>query len=76
MESIEFMHANQVFVITFEEDLSFAEVRAILDHLLGSNAFHPDVQNAHGVHNIAVDEAQFKVWVAEIEVIVQRVGSM
>jgi hypothetical protein len=75
MESIEFMHANQTFVITFEEDLTFLEVRGILDHLLGSNAFHPDVQDSHGAYDISVGEAQFKVWVAEMEVIVQRIAS-
>ncbi len=71
MESIEFLHANQSFVVTFEEDLAFSQVRAILDYLLSENAFHPDVQDSHGVYDIALDDARFKVWVAHMEVIIQ-----
>ena len=45
MESMPFLHANQVFNIFFWEDLAFAEVRAILDHLLSQQAFELDTQN-------------------------------
>ncbi len=34
MDSMPFLHSNQVFNIVFDEDLAFSEVRAILDYLL------------------------------------------
>jgi hypothetical protein len=72
MESIPFAHANQMFTITFEDDLSFTQVRAILDHLIAQNAFDHEVQAERGLYEIEVDEGSFKVWVTEMEVIVQK----
>jgi hypothetical protein len=72
MESIPFLHANQMFTITFEDDLSFVQVRAILDHLLAENAFDEEVQAERALYEIEVEDGSFKVWVAEMEVIVQK----
>ncbi|MCL5124974.1 MAG: hypothetical protein M1511_10850 [Deltaproteobacteria bacterium] len=44
MESMPFLHANNIFIITFEDDFEFSEVRFILDQLLERNAFSPEVQ--------------------------------
>lgn len=72
VESMPFLHANQVFTITFVEDLSFAEVRAILDHLLERDAFNLEVQEDRGPYHIDAVDASFKVWVQEMEVIIMR----
>ncbi len=67
-----FLHANQVFNLTFFEDLTFTEVRSILDHLLDHNAFLPEVQEDTGFYRIVVEGCTFKVWVAEMDVIIKR----
>ena len=72
MESIPFAHANQMFTITFEDDLSFVQVRAILDHLLAENAFDEKTQEDRALYEIDVEDGCFKVWVAQMEVIVQK----
>jgi len=73
MDSIPFLHANQVFTIIFLEDLSFAEVRTILDHLLARNAFHPDVQEDEGFYSVEVEQCSFRAWVSNMDVIIERV---
>lgn len=72
VESMPFLHANQVFTITFVEDFTFGEVRAILDHLLERDAFSSEIQDERGHYLIDVDESSFQVWVAEMEVIIMR----
>ena len=72
MESMPFLHANQVFNIFFLEDLAFAEVRAILDQLLAQNAFDLKTQETHGFYQIDLDESSFQVWVSEMDVIIER----
>ena len=72
VESMPFLHANQVFTITFVEDLSFVEVRAILDHLLACDAFNPDIQEDRGPYHIDAGDSSFRVWVTEMEVIIMR----
>ncbi len=72
MESMPFLHANQVFNIVFEQDLAFTEVRAILDYLLDRNAFSEDVQDADGYYLIDVEDAAFQVWVSEMDVVIAR----
>ena len=72
MESMPFLHANQVFNIFFWEDLAFAEVRAILDHLLSQQAFDLDTQEPQGFYQIDLDESSFQVWVSEMDVIIER----
>jgi hypothetical protein len=72
MESIPFLHANQVFNIFFMEDLAFAEVRAILDHLLSQQAFDLDAQEPQDFYQIDLDESSFQVWVSEMDVIIER----
>jgi len=74
MESIPFLHANQVFTIFFIEDLAFTEVRHILDYLLARNAFHPDIQVHRGRYTIRLERTSFTVWVADMDVIIQRNG--
>jgi hypothetical protein len=76
MESMPFLHENQVFTLTFEEDLSFVHTRTILDYLILMNAFDPSIQEERGVYDINVDASVFKVWVTELEVIVQRVSAL
>ena len=75
MESMPFLHANQVFTLFFLEDLAFSEVRAILDHLLGRNAFDPIVQEHRDEYRIEVEHASFVVWVSEMDVVIRRTGS-
>jgi hypothetical protein len=73
MDSIPFLHAGQVFTIFFEDDLAFAEVRGILDHLLAQDAFNLHVQQARSEsYWIDFDESSFQVWVCEMDVVVQR----
>ncbi len=67
-----FLHANQVFNVSFFEDLTFTEVRAILDHLLDHNAFTPEVQEIQGLYQIEVEGCAFRVWVAEMDVIIKK----
>jgi|GEM_PF-464828 len=71
MESMPFLHANQIFTITFLEDLAFADVRQILDHLLEADAFKPEVQDERGHYVIELERNSFDVWVCEMEVIIQ-----
>jgi hypothetical protein len=72
MESMPFLHANQVFNIFFVEDLAFAEVRAILDQLMAQNAFSFEIQEIQGFYSIDLSESSFQVWVSEMNVIIQR----
>ena len=72
VDSMPFLHANQVFNVTFFEDLTFTEVRSILDHLLDRNAFTSEVQEVRGLYLIDVEGCAFKVWVAEMDVIIKR----
>jgi len=72
MDSIPFLHANQLFTIFFEDDLAFTEVRLILDYLLDHNAFDPDVQETAGRYLIDSEQTTFTVWVSELNVIIQR----
>jgi len=74
MDSVPFLHAGQVFTIVFEDDLAFAEVRGILDHLLARDAFDEVSQKARTEsYWIDLEESSFQVWVSEMDVIVQRV---
>lgn len=73
MESIHFLHAEQLFNITFEQDLAFSEVRAILNYLLDRKAFSPEVEANEGYYSIDVEDASFQVWVYEMTVIIIRV---
>jgi hypothetical protein len=72
VESMPFLHANQIFTITFVEDFTFSEVRAILDDLLARGAFNTEIQDEHGHYLIDVQESSFRVWVTEMEVIITR----
>ena len=75
MDSMPFFHADRVFTIVFLEDLSFSEVRTILDELLAEDAFSPHVQEHRGFYQIKLDGISFSVWVSQTEVIIQRVVS-
>jgi hypothetical protein len=72
LESIPFLHANKTFTITFEDDLAFVEVRSILDQLLDSSAFDSEVQKYAEPYRLNCDNEVFKVWVMDMEVIIQR----
>lgn len=71
MESMPFLHDNQIFTITFFEDLAFADVREILDYLIEVDAFSPEVQSERGHYVIELKRGPFNVWVYEMEVIIQ-----
>ncbi len=75
MESMPFLHANNIFTITFEDDLAFVEVRSILDQLLELNAFRADTQELEGYYSLVHEETLFRVWVSEMEVIIQKTTS-
>lgn len=72
MESVPFLHANNIFTITFEDDLEFAEIRSILDQLLKLDAFNMATQEMDDYYNLTHGKTIFRVWVSEMEVIVQR----
>ena len=72
MDSIPFIHNNQVFTIIYEDDLAFTDVRAILEHLLDHDAFSTDSQETRPRYIISVDKQSFNVWVSETDVIIQR----
>jgi hypothetical protein len=72
MESIHFLHANQIFNILFERDLAFTEVRAILDYLLDRQAFSVEVQANEGYYVIEAEDATFEVWVSEMNVVILK----
>ncbi len=72
MESMPFCHADQMFTIVFNDDLTFVEVRSILDQLLAENAFDLEVQEDRGFYRLDVEAASFHVWVSEMDVIIRR----
>ena len=72
MDTMPFLHANQVFTLTFFEDLGFSEVRSILDHLLAADAFNTEVQDMREDYLIHIEGADFRVWVAESHVVIRR----
>ncbi|MBI5569929.1 MAG: hypothetical protein HY914_08300 [Desulfomonile tiedjei] len=72
MESMPILHANQMFTILFDEDFTFAEVRAILDRLLDQNAFDGEVQQHQIEYYIDLDHSSFHVWVREMDVYIHR----
>jgi hypothetical protein len=72
MESMPFFHADRVFTIVFNEDLTFLEVRAILDQLLAKNAFDFEVQEDRGFYRLEVEAVSFQVWVSEMDVIIKK----
>ncbi len=71
MESIDFLHADRIFTIFFQEDLSFKDLRAVLDHLLDRDAFKPHVQEEEGLYAVHLPHASFTVWVANMDVYIQ-----
>jgi hypothetical protein len=72
MESMPFLHANRIFNIFFVEDLAFSEVRGILDQLLEQDAFDFEIQLERASYDIALDHSSFRVWVSELDVIIER----
>jgi hypothetical protein len=72
MDSIDMLHAGQLFKIIFEDDLTFVEVRSILDYLLAERAFDYETQLENGGYNLDIEEATFSVWVSENRVVIQR----
>ena len=72
MDSMPFLHAEKVFNLIFEQDFTFAEIRAVLDHLLARDAFNPEVQAERGRYDVTIESAVFTVWVCEMDVIIKR----
>lgn len=72
MDCIPLLHADRVFTIFFSADLSFSEVRGILDQLLAEDAFNPRTQEINGAYAIVLQESYFNVWVSELNVLIQR----
>ncbi len=72
MDSMPFLHANRIFTIFFVEDLTFAEVRQILDDLLDCEAFNPVSQERYIPYEIHLEHSSFSVWVSEMDVIIRR----
>jgi hypothetical protein len=72
MDSIDLLHAGRPFKIIFEDDLTFVEVRSILDCLLAERAFDYETQLEKDGYNLYIDEATFSVWVSENRVVIQR----
>ncbi len=72
MDSMPFLHANRLFNLFFVEELAFSEVRSILDQLLDQDAFNFEIQETQMSYHIQVDEVCFKVWVSDLDVLIQR----
>lgn len=72
MDSMEFLHAGRIFTLLFTEDLTFAEVRAILDELLAQDAFQVHVQEQHNPFMVDVEGCSFRVWASEMHVAIER----
>jgi hypothetical protein len=72
MESMPFFHANQIFTLFFVEDLTFVEVRAVLDQLIDQDAFNAQVQQHKAEYCIHVESVSFHVWVDEMKVVIRR----
>jgi hypothetical protein len=72
MDAIPFCHSEQIFNIFVKEDLTFQEVRAILDVLLARNAFDPAVQAETGRYEIRLEEQFITVWVAGLDVYISK----
>lgn len=73
MESMPFLHADKVFNLIFEQDFTFTEIRAVLDHLLDRDAFNPEVQEQQGRYSVTVESSVMTVWVCEMDVIIKRI---
>jgi len=72
MESMPFLHANRLFKIIFEEDLTFAAVREILDVLLARDAFNLEIQENVDRYSLEVDTESYNVWVSEMDVYIVK----
>jgi hypothetical protein len=72
MDSMEFLHAGRIFTLLFLEDLTFSEVRAILDELMAQDAFHVDIQEMRNPFMIDVENCSFRVWVSDMRVAIER----
>jgi hypothetical protein len=72
MESIDFLHAERIFTIHFRDDLTFVDVRKILDTLLSRNAFDPEVQQETDWYSLDFGHAAFSVWVSHMHVVIEQ----
>jgi hypothetical protein len=70
MDSMEFLHAGRIFTLLFVEDLTFADVRAVLDELLAQDAFQE--QEMRNPFMIEVEDRSFRVWVMEMRVAIEK----
>ncbi len=74
MEAYPFLHRNLFFNIITEYDLTFKEIRGILDTLLKKDAFHVEDQNWEGgkIYDIDVDHVQYIADVNRYEVAIYK----
>ncbi len=72
MEVYPFHHKNLVFNIITEYDLTFKEVRDLLDHLLDSHTFDQEDREVGELHSIQLNQVLYEVDVNGYEVVVYR----
>ena len=72
MEVYPFHHKNLVFYIVTEYDLTFREVRDLLDHLLDRHSFDQEDREVGALHSIQLNQVLYEVDVNGYEVVVYR----
>jgi len=74
MDIYPFHHRDLFFNIITDYDLTFKEVRGILDYLLQVGAFREDGQNWEGgkFYDIRLGQAQYEVDVLGFEVVIYQ----
>jgi hypothetical protein len=76
MEVYPFHHRNLLFNIFTDLDLSFREIREILDSLLDARAFprgeEPDAPEGATIHDIRLGSVQYTVDVLGYEIVIYR----
>ncbi len=73
MDTMPFLHAGRLFTILFTDDLTFDEVREILDLLLAEDAFDSGDRGSPEDYNLDLAHASFNVWVLATSVAIQKI---
>ena len=73
MEVYPFHHKNLFFNIITEYDLTFKEIRSVLDYLLASEAFKEEENLGYGkLYDFQLDQVGYEVDVNGYEVVIYR----
>ncbi len=72
MEVYPFHHQNLLFNIITDYDLTFKEIRAMLDHLIGAGAFKDQEEGLGVFYNFELEKVRYEVDVNGYEIVVYR----